>query len=67
MVLEVDDALTNKSVRREVDLGDVPASGRPRALALAAAELLRASWAELALPPPARRPRPRPLPRCASR
>lgn len=58
VVLEVDDALTNKSVRREVDLGDVPASGRPRALALAAAELLRASWAELALPPPRATPAP---------
>lgn len=58
VVLEIDDALTNKSVRREVDLGDVPASGRPRALALAAAELLRASWAELALPPPRATPAP---------
>ncbi|MFO0628599.1 MAG: hypothetical protein U0325_23700 [Polyangiales bacterium] len=58
VVLEVDDALTNKSVRREVDLGDVPSSGRPRALALAAAELLRASWAELALPPPRATPAP---------
>ncbi len=58
VILEIDDALTNKRVRREVDLGDVPASGRPRALALAAAELLRASWAELALPPPRATPAP---------
>ncbi|MEZ4394919.1 MAG: hypothetical protein R3A48_27910 [Polyangiales bacterium] len=51
LALSIDDAVTRKSVRRAVDLGDVPASGRARALALAAAELLRASWAELALDP----------------
>lgn len=53
LALSIDDAVTRKSVRRAVDLGDVPASGRARALALAAAELLRASWAELALAPSA--------------
>jgi hypothetical protein len=46
----VDDATTRKSVLRTVDLADIPAATRPRALALAIAELLRASWLELALP-----------------
>ena len=60
LAVVIDDALTRKSVRRAVDLADVPASGRPRALALAVAELLRASWAELALPtaPPPPTPAP---------
>lgn len=49
-LLAVDDAATRKSVRRVVDLSDVGATGRPRALALALAELLRASWLELTLP-----------------
>lgn len=53
LALSIDDAVTRKSVRRSVDLSDIPASGRARALALAAAELLRASWAELALAPTA--------------
>jgi hypothetical protein len=46
----VDDAATNKTVLRTMALGDVAAGARPRALALAVAELVRASWAELALP-----------------
>ncbi len=45
----VDDELTHKTVRRVVALDDIPAEGRARALALAIAELLRASWIELAL------------------
>lgn len=45
----LDDELTRKTVRRVVALDDVPAEGRARALALAIAELLRASWIELAL------------------
>jgi len=49
-LVTVDDAATRKSVRRSVDLADIPAATRPRALALAVAELLRASWLELALP-----------------
>ncbi|MBI5517566.1 MAG: hypothetical protein HY909_27595 [Deltaproteobacteria bacterium] len=48
--LTVDDLLTHKSVRRTLSLEDLPTSARPRAVALAAAELLRASWAELGLP-----------------
>lgn len=58
----IDDALTRKSVRRVVDLGDVPTSGRPRALALAVAELLRSSWTELATAPSPPAPAPEPSP-----
>lgn len=50
VTVSIDDLVTRKSVRRVVALDDVPPAGRARALALAAAELLRASWAELALP-----------------
>jgi hypothetical protein len=58
--IAVDDAATDKSVRRTVELGAVPAQARARVLALATAELLRASWAELILPdaPPPRAPVP---------
>lgn len=48
--LAIDDAATSKRVERVVELGPVPARARARVLALAAAELLRASWAELVLP-----------------
>lgn len=44
----IDDAVTRKRVRRSLDAGGVPRDVRPRALALGIAELLRASWAELA-------------------
>ena len=47
--VEVHDALTAKRVSRDVDLGPVPDDGRPLTLALVADELLRASWAEIAL------------------
>lgn len=59
VVIEVHDSLTNKHVLREVDLRSVPQDARGVALAAAAEELLRASWAELALadaPPAAREP-----------
>lgn len=49
-LVTVDDAATRKSVRRAIELADVPVTTRPRALALAVAELLRASWLELAVP-----------------
>jgi hypothetical protein len=55
--VEVHDSLTAKRVSRDVDLGAVPEDGKPLTLALVADELLRASWAEIALrgaPPPAR-------------
>ena len=45
----IDDELTDKTVRRVVALDDIAAEGRARALALAIAELLRASWIELAI------------------
>lgn len=54
--IEVRDAVTAKRVGREIDLSSVPLDGRAVVVALAADELLRASWAELALdraPPPA--------------
>jgi hypothetical protein len=50
VLVTIDDAATRKSVRRAIHLGDVVPSGRARALALAVAELMRASWAELAMP-----------------
>src|SRR5690349_17926482 len=55
--VEVSDAITNKRVSRDVDLSAVPRDAWPLTLALATDEVLRASWAELALknaPPPAR-------------
>jgi hypothetical protein len=55
IVVVIDDAATSKSVRRTIAVDAMPAPSRPRALALAIAELLRASWAELSMvdaPPP---------------
>ena len=49
-LLTLRDDGTDKTVERTMPLGDVTPSTLPRALALAAAELLRASWAELVLP-----------------
>jgi hypothetical protein len=48
-LLEVTDSVTHKRVSRELGLEQLPADGRALALAVAAEELLRASWAELAL------------------
>ena len=45
----VNDGVTEKRVRRELDLRDVPEDGRSLAIAVALDELLRASWAELLL------------------
>lgn len=47
--VEVRDAVTQKRVARDVDLSAVPKDGRAFAVALAADELLRASWVELAI------------------
>jgi len=47
--IEVRDAVTRKRVRRDVDLSRIPDDGRPAAIAIEADELLRASWAEIAL------------------
>ncbi|MBK6695439.1 MAG: hypothetical protein IPG50_24985 [Myxococcales bacterium] len=50
-LLQVDDPLTRKTLLRKVDLSAFPATARARALALAAAELVAASWAEAAINP----------------
>jgi hypothetical protein len=47
--LDVTDSVTHKRVGRDLSLEKLPADGRALALAVAAEELLRASWAELAL------------------
>jgi hypothetical protein len=47
--IEVRDAVTRKRVRRDVDLSRIPEDGRSAAIAIEADELLRASWAEIAL------------------
>ena len=54
--IEVRDDVTEKRVAREVDLQGTPRDERSVVIALAADELLRASWAELALD---RAPKPR--------
>jgi len=60
--LEVRDDATNKRLGRELSLATVPADAIGLAVALAAEELLHASWIEAALaPPPA--PAPPPVPR----
>jgi hypothetical protein len=56
LTVEVHDAVTAKQVSRDVALAGVPGDSQPLTVALAADELLRASWAELELhtaPPPA--------------
>ena len=54
--VDVSDSVTQKRIGRDIDLSHVPSDGRAFALAVASDELLRASWAELALakerPPP---------------
>jgi hypothetical protein len=47
--VDVTDSVTQKRVGRDLMLDKLPADGRALALAVAAEELLRASWAELAL------------------
>jgi len=47
--VDVTDSVTQKRVGRDLVLDKLPVDGRPLALAVAAEELLRASWAELAL------------------
>jgi len=55
--VDVRDDLTAKSLKREVALADVPSDVRALTVAVAADELLRASWAELAVrsAPPSKR------------
>lgn len=57
--VQVRDERTGAALGRQVALGDVSADARPRALALAAAELIRAAGAT---PPPAPPPPPAPAP-----
>ena len=47
--IHIEDAVTKKTVEREVDVADLPADGRALPIAIAADELLRASWAEVSL------------------
>lgn len=47
--VDVTDSVTKKRLGRDLSLDELPADGRSFALAVAAEELLRASWAELAL------------------
>lgn len=64
--IDVSDSVTEKRIGRDIDLRHVPSDGRAFALAVAADELLRASWAELALAkerePPAKPAAERPPP-----
>lgn len=58
-LIAIDDVVTGKHVERAVDLTRVPEDGWSVAIAAGADELLRASWAELAIlgaPPPAIEP-----------
>jgi hypothetical protein len=50
VTVAIDDAATGKSVKRALAVTDTDAASRPRALGLAIAELLRASWSELEMP-----------------
>lgn len=47
--IQISDEVTHKRVRRDVDLAPIPSDGRELAIAIEADELLRASWAEVAL------------------
>ena len=49
--ITIADLATRKTVQRKVAMSDLDRPARPRAIALAIAELLRASWAELGVPP----------------
>lgn len=51
-VVQIDDFVTRKRVERTLDLDETAVEARLRALALAIGELLRASWAELAVNEP---------------
>jgi hypothetical protein len=50
--VRIDDFVTQKRIERTFDLEETDPRARPRALALSTAELLRASWAELAIAEP---------------
>lgn len=48
--IQVDDPITRKTTSRDVSLANVPYGSRPRLVALATAELVIATWAELEFP-----------------
>jgi hypothetical protein len=50
--LDVSDAVTDKRMTRQIPLGSVPRDALALSIALAAEELLHASWIEAALAPP---------------
>jgi hypothetical protein len=50
VAIQIDDLVTGKRVGRDVPLTPIPKGGKALAIAIAADELLRASWAELDLP-----------------
>jgi hypothetical protein len=52
LTIDVDDAATSKLAQKTIPLDDVEMTARPRAVALAVAELLRASWTEMPTSPP---------------
>lgn len=60
VTIAIRDPVTEKQVTRDVPLGAIPADARALTLALAADELLRASWLETAMtePPPRAEPVP---------
>lgn len=49
--VRISDEVTHKTVEREVSVAGLPSDGRALPIAIAADELLRASWAEIALHP----------------
>lgn len=50
VIIRVGDAVTQKRSERSMDLSSLPEDSRPLSIASSADELLRASWAELAMP-----------------
>ena len=58
--VQVEDAVTDKTVTRQLDLTGLPPDAHALTIALGAAELLRASWAEVNLKQSTTAPRPVP-------
>ncbi len=57
----IEDSVTGKTLTRDVELRNVPPDGRALAIAVAIDELLRASWAELAVLPLGQATPPKPV------
>jgi hypothetical protein len=51
VLLEVNDPLSRKTLKRSINLKSSATNARPRVIAIAAAELVLASWAELSVQP----------------